>query len=168
MSGPWPGGDPRGMTHTPRPASKIHAVGDNPGPPTGRLSKATVTWGVVFAVAHFYWAFGGDEGLPHARTSGIAGDLYIAFIAVIGLVAAAIARGLGAPRGARYGVRRLRRVALAGGVALALGVVVGVIGWIADGTLDDDGVEGVIITAYFLLGAGLFIALGTGRSLAHR
>jgi hypothetical protein len=39
-------------------------------------------------------------------------------------------------------------------------VVVGVGRWIGAGTLGDDGAAGVAITAYFLLGAGLFAVLG--------
>ena len=50
-----------------------------------------------------------------------------------------------------------------GGVILLLGVAVGVGSWIAAGSLGDDGANGVAITAYFLLGALLFSALGWHR-----
>ena len=43
---------------------------------------------------------------------------------------------------------------------LLLGVAVGVLRWLADGGLGDDGVGGVVITAYFFLGAVLFSLLG--------
>lgn len=50
-----------------------------------------------------------------------------------------------------------------GGLILLLGVAVGVGSWIAAGSLGDDGANGVAITAYFLLGALLFSALGWHR-----
>lgn len=51
-------------------------------------------------------------------------------------------------------------LARVGGAVLLLGVAVGVLRWLADGGLGDDGVGGVVITAYFFLGAVLFSLLG--------
>lgn len=51
-------------------------------------------------------------------------------------------------------------LARVGGTLLSLGVAVGVGGWIAAGSIGDDGADGVVITAYFLLGGLLFSALG--------
>jgi hypothetical protein len=124
-----------------------------------RVSAATAAWGIVFAVVHFYWAAGGDGAIGDDG-SGLAASLYIGFIAVLGLLSAAVARGLDRPWGARIGYGRLAVLARVGGVALLLGVVVGVGRWIGSGTLGDDGAAGVAITAYFLLGAGLFAVLG--------
>jgi hypothetical protein len=44
--------------------------------------------------------------------------------------------------------------------------LIGVGRWVGDGGVGDDGVPGVVITAYFLLGGALFSALGWrgGRS----
>jgi hypothetical protein len=124
------------------------------------LSVAATVWGIVFAVVHFYWAAGGDGALGTGSDSGLAASLYIAFIAVLGLLSAGVARGLGQPRGARVGRGRLRALARAGSIALAIGVAVGAGRWIADGSLGDDGAGGVVITVYFLLGAALFAGLG--------
>jgi hypothetical protein len=110
------------------------------------LARITVAWGVVFALVHLYWAAGEPQ---------LAAGLYIAFIAVLGLAGAAVAH------------RGHRRLALLGAAALLAGVAVGVGRWIADGSLNGDGAEGVVITAYFLLGGVLFARLGMpgrGRS----
>ena len=111
------------------------------------LARITVAWGVVFALVHFYWA---------AIEPRLGAGLYIAFIAVLGLVSAVVAH------------RRLRRLALLGAAALLLGVLVGTARWIADGSLNGDGVEGVVITAYFLLGSVLFARLGMREQPAPR
>jgi len=103
------------------------------------LARITVAWGIVFALVHFWWA---------ATEPQLAAGLYIAFIAVLGLAGAVVAH------------RRNRRLALLGAAALLLGVLVGVGRWLADGSLGDDGAEGVIITAYFLLGGVLYARLG--------
>jgi hypothetical protein len=126
---------------------------------TRLLGVTTLIWGFVFAAFHFYWAAGGDAAMDEgARTLGAA--LYIGFVAVLGLVGAVVAHGLYRPWGARVGCRRLRLVARLGGLMLLAGVVVGVGRWLAAGSLQGDGPEGVVITAYFLLGALLFSALG--------
>lgn len=80
-----------------------------------------------------------------------------------GLAGAAVAHGLYQPWGTRVGRRALRMLARFGGLILLLGVAVGVGSWIAAGSLGDDGANGVAITAYFLLGALLFSALGWHR-----
>ena len=115
-------------------------------PSLRRIGLATAAWGVVFALVHFYWA---------AAEPRLAAGIYIAFVAVLGLAGAAVAYGL-----AREPDRRLLLLARLGAGALLLGVVVGVARWIADGSLDGDGAEGVIITAYFLLGGVLYAQLG--------
>jgi hypothetical protein len=128
-------------------------------PPTRGLGVVTAIWGVAFAAVHFYWAAGGT--VAHDPSGqGLADSLYIAFIAVLGLAGAAVALGLRQPWGTRVGRPRLRVIARVGGTLLFLGVVVGVGRWIADGSLGDDGTDGVVITGYFLLGALLFSALG--------
>jgi hypothetical protein len=124
------------------------------------LSVAATVWGIVFAVVHFYWAAGGDGAIGSGGDSGLGASLYIGFIAVLGLLSAGVARGLSEPWGARVGWRRLRALARSGSIALAIGVAVGAGRWLADGSLGDDGAGGVVITAYFLLGAALFAALG--------
>jgi hypothetical protein len=124
------------------------------------LSVAATVWGIVFAAVHFYWAAGGDGAIGTGGDSSLGASLYIAFIAALGLLSAGVARGLGEHWGARVGRRRLRALARSGSIALAIGVAVGAGRWIADGSLGDDGAGGVVITAYFLLGAALFAALG--------
>jgi hypothetical protein len=123
------------------------------------VAKLTVAWGVLFAIVHFYWAAGGTA-LGNGNVSDAAGQAYIAFIAAVGLLGAAVGHGFAHEWGARLGRRRLRLLARAGGAALLLGVVIGVGRWLGDGGVGDDGVSGVVITAYFLLGAVLFSALG--------
>jgi hypothetical protein len=128
-----------------------------------RLAAAiTSIWGLVFAGFHFYWAAGGGVGIDEGQQTA-AESLYIAFIALLGLLGAAVARGVYRPWGGRIGRDRLRLVARSGGVVLLLGVTVGVGRWIAAGSLGDDGGAGVVITLYFLLGALLFSALGWQR-----
>ena len=56
-------------------------------------------------------------------------------------------------------------LARGGGVALLIGVVVGVSRWLVDGGLDGDGAAGVVTTVYFLLGGVLFSVLGWAREL---
>jgi hypothetical protein len=135
-----------------------------------RVGDATAIWGVVFAAFHFYWAAGGTAlGVGEDRTS-VAASLYIAAVAGLGLLAAAIAQGLHRPWGAAIGPRRLRLLARLGALALLLGVVIGVGRWIVAGSLGDDGVGGLVITAYFLLGGALLAVLGwqrQGRRTGH-
>jgi hypothetical protein len=131
-----------------------------------RLGVVTAVWGIVFAGFHFYWAAGG--GAAYEGTPSLGESLYIAFIAVLGLAGAAVAYGLYQPWGTRVGGRALRMLARFGGVILLLGVAFGVGRWIADGSLGDDGANGVAITAYFLLGGLLFSALGWRRGAARQ
>jgi hypothetical protein len=120
-----------------------------------RVGQASVTWGVLFAVVHAYWAAGGEAGMADPADT-VAAQAYIAFIAALGLVGAAVAQAL------VVGPRRPALVVLArgGAVALLLGVVVGALRWLEDGGLGGDGVAGVAITLYFLLGGLLFARLG--------
>lgn len=122
-------------------------------------------WGIVFSGFHFYWAAGGE--LAHdASTQSLGESVYIAFIAVVGLAGTAVAVGLYEPRGGLIAWRRLTRLARAGGLALLLGVVVGVARWVADGSLGDDGAAEVVITAYFFVGGLLYSRLGwPGRAV---
>jgi hypothetical protein len=132
-----------------------------------RLASITAIWGVVFAVVHVYWAAGGDAGMTD-DVSGPGAAAYVALIAVLGLLGAAVALGLDRPWGALVGRRRLRRLSRAGGIALLVGVAVGTGRWLAAGSLGDDGANGVAITAYFLLGAALFAALGWSKTESLR
>ena len=124
-----------------------------------RLSAVTTVWCMAFALVHFYWAAGGEAGTRDGAASSLGMSFYIALIAVLGLAGAGLARGLCQPWGARFGRRRLRAVARLGTGMLLLGVAIGVGRWITAGGIGDDGVPGVIITGYFLLGGGLFAAL---------
>jgi hypothetical protein len=124
-----------------------------------RLGAATAVWGIVFAAVHVYWAADGTIG-QDPTGYGLFDSLYIGFIALIGLASSAVALGLSRPFGARVGRNRLRLLARVGGTMLSLGVVIGVAGWIAQASIGDDGLSGVVITAYFLLGGVLFVALG--------
>ena len=127
------------------------------------LARLTVAWGVIFAAVHFYWAAGGDAlGQGGANAAQRA---YIAFIAALGLVGAAVGHGFAHDWGARLGRHRLELLARAAGGALLFGVLIGVGTWVGAGGLGDDGVPGVVITAYFLVGGMLFSALGWRRGL---
>jgi hypothetical protein len=112
------------------------------------MTRITVVWSIVFAVIHFYWAAGGSLGMNGEPADEAGAQLYIGFIAVIGLLAAVVAH---------RGHRRLARI---GGAALLAGVAAGTVRWLTDGGVGDDGVGGVIITLYFLLGGVLFTVLG--------
>ena len=112
------------------------------------MTRITVAWSIIFALIHFYWAAGGSFGMNGEPADEIGAQLYIAFIALIGLLAAVVAH---------RGHRRLARI---GGAALLAGVAAGTARWLADGNLSDDGVGGVIVTLYFLLGGVLFTVLG--------
>lgn len=125
-----------------------------------RVGVATSIWGVVFAVVHFYWAAGGSAGTDGGAGPSLAAALYIAFVAVLGLLGAVVAYGLSQPRGERRRRRRLALLARIGGVALLAGVAVGVGKWIATASIGADGADGVVITAYFLIGGLLFSTLG--------
>jgi len=112
------------------------------------MTRITTAWSIVFAIVHFYWAAGGPLGMNGEPADEAGAQLYIGFIAVIGLAAAVVAH---------RGHRRLARI---GGAALLAGVAAGTARWLADGSLGDDGINGVIITLYFLLGGVLFTVLG--------
>ena len=89
---------------------------------------------------------------------------YIAFITVLGLLGAAVAHGLS---GASLAARRRRALvglARAGGAALLAGVVVGSGRWLVDGSLNGDGLAGIVTTAYFFAGGVLFSMLGWADS----
>jgi hypothetical protein len=124
-----------------------------------RLGAVAAAWGIVFAGFHFYWAAGGTLAHDPGGQS-LADSLYIGFIALLGLAGAAVALGAFQPWGIRMGRHRLRLLARLGGALLILGVVVGVGRWIAEGSLGGDAADGVVITAYFLLGGMLFSTLG--------
>ncbi len=112
------------------------------------MTRMTTAWSIVFALIHFYWAAGGPLGMNGEPAAEIGAQLYIGLIAVIGLLAAVVAH---------RGHRRLARI---GGAALLAGVAAGTARWLTDDSLGDDGVGGVIITLYFLLGGVLFTVLG--------
>jgi uncharacterized membrane protein YeaQ/YmgE (transglycosylase-associated protein family) len=125
-----------------------------------RVAHATTAWGVIFAIAHLYWAAGGEAGANGAPADTPAAQAYIAAIAALGLVGAVVAHGLLHRWGHRVGRQMLAVTARAGGAALLLGVAVGTGRWLADGSLNGDGVAGIVTTLYFLLGGALFSALG--------
>jgi hypothetical protein len=131
-----------------------------PQPSIRRIGEATAVWGVLFAAFHFYWAAGGAAlGVGDDQLS-LGASLYIAVVAILGLVGAAVAHGLYRPWGIAVGRHRLRLLARIGAVALLLGVATGVGRWIAAASLGDDGAGGIVITAYFLIGGLLFAVLG--------
>jgi hypothetical protein len=127
--------------------------------PLALLVWITVVWSVLFAVIHFYWA-GGGTALGEGGVTSASAQAYIGFIAVVGLLGAAVARGFAHGFGSRLGLARLTLLARAGGTALLLGVLIGIGRWVADGGVGTDGADGVLITAYFLLGGVLFSTLG--------
>ena len=93
------------------------------------------------------------------RRAELAAGLYIAFIAVLGLA------GARSPTASHRQPTPPRLLARLGAAALLLGVVFGTARWIADGSLGGDGAEGVVITAYFLLGGVLYARLAdVGRA----
>ena len=51
------------------------------------IANITVVWAVLFAVVHAYWAAGGSAGVHHPADSAGA-QVYIAFVAMLGLAAA--------------------------------------------------------------------------------
>jgi hypothetical protein len=125
-------------------------------PNFARVAQLTTVWGVIFAVVHAYWAAGGAAGMNGDPADTRGAQVYIGLIAALGLAGAAVAVGLA--RGS--GRRPVFLLARAGGAALLLGVAFGTGRWLADWSLDGDGVTGVAITLYFLLGGLLFSALG--------
>jgi hypothetical protein len=121
-----------------------------------RAAQLTIVWGVIFAAVHAYWAAGGAAGMNGDPADTLGAQIYIAFIAALGLAGAAVGGALG--RGSRR--RILIMLARIGGAVLLLGVVGGAGRWLADWSLHGDGVQGIVITLYFLIGGLLFSALG--------
>ena len=132
--------------------------------PHRRLAHLTAAWGVLFALVHAYWAGGGAAGMNGDPADTLGPQLYIGFIALIGLASAGVALGL-----AQRPDRTLTRLARVGGAALLLGVAVGTGRWWVNWSLEGDGAAGVVTTLYFLLGGILFLALArSGRGHARR
>ena len=125
-----------------------------PSTPIARLGHLTAAWGPLFAVVHAYWAAGGAAGMNGEPADTPAAQLYIAFIAVLGLAGAGVALGL-----ARRPRPAFTRLAWIGGAALLLGVAVGTGRWLAQWSLEGDGAAGVVTTLYFLVGGVLFLRL---------
>ena len=128
------------------------------------VARLSLAWALVFAVVHAYWAAGGAAGMNGEPADTSAEEGYIAFITVLGLLGAAVAHGLS---GASLAARRRRALvglARAGGAALLAGVVVGSGRWLVDGSLNGDGLAGIVTTAYFFAGGVLFSMLGWADS----
>jgi hypothetical protein len=128
-----------------------------------RLGFVTAAWGLVFAIVHAYWAAGGEVGMNGDAADTLAAQLYIGFIAALGLTGTTVGIGLSAAGNPPAVQRALELLARAGGAALLIGVAAGAVRWLADGSLGGDGAEGVAITLYFLLGGILFSVLGWRR-----
>ncbi len=130
------------------------------------VSNAAAVWALLFAIVHAYWAWGGEIGTNGGAAGTPAAQAYIAVIALLGLIGAAVAYGLA--HGERTRPRRASLILLArgGGSALLLGVAVGTGQWPANWSLQGDGAAGIVIPLYFLLGGVLFSMLGwrTGRT----
>jgi hypothetical protein len=126
------------------------------------IANITVVWAVLFAVVHAYWAAGGSVGAdPPADSAGA--QLYIAFVAMLGLVGAAVAWARASHSHAHQ--RAAEVLARVAGAALLLGVLVGSLRWIAGDSLDT---SGIVITLYFLIGGVLYSMLGrTDRAAAR-
>jgi hypothetical protein len=132
------------------------------------IADVTVGWAALCAVVHLYWAAGGAIGTNGDPTDTPAAQAYIAFIAALGIVGAAVAHGHVRDWSTRQSRRWPTVLARAGGVVLLLGVAVSVGRWLAQGGLSGDGVAGIAITAYFLLGGILFSRLGWRDVAAER
>lgn len=128
-----------------------------------RLGHLTMAWGIFFAIVHAYWAAGGQAGMNGEPADTAPAQIYIAVIALLGLVGAAVADGLVHERTGPLGRWTLTVLARTGGVALIVGVATGVARWLTEGGVEEDGVAGVAVTLYFLLGGVLFSALGWRR-----
>ena len=99
------------------------------------VARLSLAWALVFAVVHAYWAAGGAAGMNGEPADTPAEQGYIAFITVLGLLGAAVAHGLsGSGR------------------------------WLVDGSLNGDGLAGIVTTAYFFAGGVLFSMLGWADS----
>jgi hypothetical protein len=114
------------------------------------LTRITILWGLLFAVVHFYWAAGGEAGMRGEPADTLAAQLYIGFIAALGLAGAAVAH------------RRHAILARAAGAVVLLGVAIGAGRWLAHGSAV--GAADATITVYFLLGGLLFSVLGWLRT----
>ena len=125
-----------------------------PSTSISRLGHLTAAWGALFAVVHVYWAAGGAAGMNGEPADTLAAQLYIAFIAVLGLAGAGVALGL--VRDPRPALTLLARI---GGAALLLGVAVGTGRWLTQWSLEGDGAAGVVTTLYFLFGGVMFLKL---------
>jgi hypothetical protein len=126
------------------------------------ISDVTAAWAVLFAIVHAYWAAGGSAGMDEPADS-VGAQLYIAFIALLGLAGAAVALARVRTLAHRRATMLLARV---GGAVLIFGVLLGSVRWIVgDGSPD---VGGSVITIYFLIGGLLFSALGRGRTARAR
>ena len=125
-----------------------------PSTSISRLGHLTAAWGVLFAIVHVYWAAGGAAGMNGEPADTLGAQLYIAFIAVLGLAGAGVAFGLA--RGPRPALTLLARI---GGAALLLGVAVGTGRWLSQWSLEGDGAAGVVTTLYFLFGGVMFLKL---------
>lgn len=127
------------------------------------IANITVAWAVLFAVVHAYWAAGGS-GLGAGHPANSAGaQVYIAFVAMLGLVGAAVAWARASASHAHQ--RAAALLARAAGAALLLGVLVGTVRWLTGDRLD---ASGTVITLYFLIGGVLFSMLGrTDRAAAR-
>jgi hypothetical protein len=127
-------------------------------------NRMTVIWAALFAAVHAYWAAGGEVGMNGEPADTAGAQIYIAFIALLGLTGGAVAAGLAA----QPNHRTLLLLARAGGAALLLGVVVGTARWVGDGGLNGDGAQGIAITLYFLLGGVLFSRLSGPAAVPQR
>jgi hypothetical protein len=125
------------------------------------IANVTAVWAVLFAVVHAYWAAGGSAGADQPADSAGA-QLYIAFVAMLGLIGAAVAWGRAHSHAHQRATVLLARVA---GAALLLGVLVGGLRWIAGDSLDT---TGIVITLYFLIGGVLYSMLGRADRAAAR
>jgi hypothetical protein len=125
-----------------------------------RIGYITAAWGLLFAIVHAYWAAGGETGMNGESAGTVGAQIYIGFIAALGLVGAGVGIGLAERANPPLVHRALVLLARIGGVALLVGVAAGTVRWIADGGLGGDGAAGVAITLYFLAGGLLFSKLG--------
>jgi hypothetical protein len=126
------------------------------------LGYGIAAWGALFAAVHFYWAAGGTAIVTGDESGGAGGwaAAYIAFIAVLGLVAGVVGLALGREAPSPVSRRTLVRVARLGAALLLFGVAIAAVR-LAAGTDDDwsrDPVATATITLYFLLG-GVLLAL---------
>src|SRR4051794_8623074 len=65
------------------------------------IGWVTVTWSVVFAAVHFYWAAGGAFGMNGDPADTPGAQAYIGFIALLGVLGGPVALRLVRERAAR-------------------------------------------------------------------